>query len=282
MINSNRILQSVRILQNIFFFVPVLVIFARSIGISLGELLLVEAFFTLLITFIDLPLGHITDKLSAKYALALGMAFQALACFLLYFFPNPSVFWGTQILFALAMGLTRGSDSALNLALLRDHSQEHDFIKSEKQYMSLLLGFEALSFFLGGYMASLDLKLPFLFTGVTQILSLFLMLLIKNLKTETESQLNWSQKYHYLKESLSSTQSHRFLILTVVFMGIGLTALLYLAPLVMEKSNLNLTEIGSLFAFASLTAALLSWVLKNWHIKILWLILLGFWDFWVF
>jgi predicted MFS family arabinose efflux permease len=275
----NQLFLTTRVFQNIYFFIPIIVLYAQHIGLNLAQLFIIESIFTLIITFIDIPLGHLTDKISAKYALFVGASLQALACLSLYILPSPLTFVLTQIAFAFAIGVTRGSDSAYNLALLKSQNDEKEFRASENRFMRFLLVAEAISYLAGGYLALQDIKLPFLLTTIFQIFAAVLILFCPNLKTEAEQNLNWSEKYTSLQTILTNSKGHRFFVFAIIAMGCAFTTILYIAPVAINQKGADYSQIGYIFAFASIMAAIIGKLSSKWNLKQVYLLVFGLFGF---
>ncbi|HSZ31294.1 MAG TPA: hypothetical protein VK784_16245 [Pseudonocardiaceae bacterium] len=58
-----------RLLLGSYFFVPYIALYAMSLRIPLGTILVIEALFALLTVLFDLPAGHLADRMGARQVL---------------------------------------------------------------------------------------------------------------------------------------------------------------------------------------------------------------------
>lgn len=165
-----RRLFVVRLFLKSYFFVPYIVLYAKHLGFSLGLLLTVEAVFGILIVVFDLPAGHLADRIGPRQALLAGAFLEGMASLLLGGLANQAIFWIVQPLFAAAAALTQGADAGLAGLILRHDKALEDFEQGEQLFQRLALVWTAAVYGLASALSLVSLRLPFIATGVVQLL----------------------------------------------------------------------------------------------------------------
>ena len=61
-----------KILRNIVFFVPIIVLFWQENGLSMTEVMVLQSFFALAIVFLEVPTGYFADVFGRKRSLILA------------------------------------------------------------------------------------------------------------------------------------------------------------------------------------------------------------------
>ncbi len=107
-------LQGIRMLFWMHFFAAVLVPFYTDWGgLTLAQVLFLNAWFFLCNFLFEVPTGTVADFLGRKVSLALGSAVAVGAALLYVSHPSLPVFMAAEILFAIAYTLHSGADEAL-------------------------------------------------------------------------------------------------------------------------------------------------------------------------
>lgn len=249
----SRVLISARLALNLFLFTPFIVLYAGDLGLDFRTVLLVESMFALLITITDLPCGHLADRIGPKWALLIGGALQGTACALLYALPAPAIFWGTQVLFAFAVAISRGADSALNFAQLKAAGAEATFEASESRLMSLLLVGRAIAYVAGGFVATLGYRQTFLATACVQLVGVGLLLLLPgSAPGQQRARFTLQERLGKVWRACMASPDARRQLLLMVLAGSSFQTILYLAPALARSAGIDTYELGAFFALATL------------------------------
>lgn len=253
-----KLFNTARIFSFLFFFIPYITLYAQELGFSLSQIMLVESFFALLIVFLDIPLAHFSDKFGAKKILILGSFLQSLACFLLFFWQKPQVFWFAQIIFAFAVSLARGADATLHYKILQKNGHQEAFKRRESLFLTRLMVFEFIAFIMAGYLATWGSHYTFLATGGTQLLSTFLFLALphfENLEKKSPApHFSLRERLSLLSTILRENTSLKKNLIPIFFIGGALITVTHLIPLIALDKGLKSQDIGYLFGFAGVVA----------------------------
>jgi MFS family permease len=253
-----------RVFLSTFFFIPFVVLYATSIGLDFATLMLVESFFGVLLILLDLPGGHLADRIGPKRALIIGGALQGVACLALFFVPHVLVFWLVQVCFALAVSLSRGADSAMNHTLHERTGRAEGFELSEARFMALLLAARAMAYFASGLMALLGYRYTFLFTGITQLLGCTLLLAVPDGKSsDVRSEITLGARLKAVIKTCTSSLTIGLQIVAIVLVGSAFSIILYLLPALADAAGIATYRLGALFALSTLGAAGLSFLVQR-------------------
>ena len=112
-------------------FMPTIVLFFQENGLSLFDIMLIQAVYSVAIAVLEIPSGYVADLLGRKMAMVIG-TFLGFLGILIYSMSYG--FWGF-LPAALAMGIGQsfvsGSDTALMYDSLLDMGRSKEFVKFE-------------------------------------------------------------------------------------------------------------------------------------------------------
>ncbi len=108
------VLYATRLLYQMHFLTAVLIPFFRDWGgLSLGEILLMNAWFFSWVSALEVPTGGVADRFGRKASILLGYAFGALGVAIYVSVPRFEVFLLAEFVVALGTALASGADEAL-------------------------------------------------------------------------------------------------------------------------------------------------------------------------
>jgi MFS family permease len=263
-------LLTARLLLSSYFFVPYIVIYAQSIGIGVGTLLVIEAVFALLIVLLDLPAAHLADRLGSRQVLILGALLEAAASFLLGGLPHPFVFWAVQPVFAAAAAMTMGADAGLAAGLLRVSGRTADFESAERLYQSLRLAVTAAVLGGASALSLIALRMPFLATGVVQLGAAAALLAVPDVRSESDTgpeRMPLPTRLRGLATAVRRTRGLPVDLAALILAGTAFSILLYLMPVYFVHSGISVHMVGVIAAVVALVAALLAHFLsRRWQL----------------
>jgi|TARA_B110000971_G_scaffold144264_1_gene147402 MFS family permease len=159
-------------------FMPIIWLFYEENGLTITDLFLIQAIYSVTIATLEIPSGYVADVFGRKNSMVTGTFFGFLGI-LIY---SLSFGFGGFLLAALCLGVGQsfisGSDTALMYDSLVEINRSNEFIKLEGRTISMGNFAEAIAFVIGGSLAEISLRTPFYyqvviaFTGFT--IALFL------------------------------------------------------------------------------------------------------------
>lgn len=266
------LLMAARMLLAGYFFVPYIVLYARSIGIDIGMLLVIEAVFALLIVVFDLPAAHLADRLGARRVLVTGALLEATAALLLGGLPHAAVFWAVQPLFAASQAMTMGADSALAAGLLRVAGRSEEFEGGERLFQSLRLAVTAAVLVGASALSVVSLRLPFLVSGIAQLAAVTVLLAVPDVRSESDSGPERIALRARLRGLATTVRRSRGLpvdLAALVLTGTAFSVLLYLMPVYFVHCGIGEHMVGVAAAAVALAAAGISHLVSGrWALRL--------------
>ncbi len=150
-------------------FKPFTYFYARSRGLSVFEFMALYAIFSAAVILLEVPTGAWADRLGRRRSMAVGAGLMGLASFGYLAATGFLLFAVFEFLFAAGLTLTSGADSAFLFDTLRHVGREDDYRRLEgKASYSKHMGL-AVAALIGGALASIDLRLPYVVTGIVSL-----------------------------------------------------------------------------------------------------------------
>lgn len=165
-----KILPFIYILDRCWFWLPIwlffYLLFTNYTGVAILDATMLFFFF-----LAEIPSGIFADRFGKKTTLIIAWLFMGIATIVMGYSPNFTVLFLTQIFVGLGRAFRSGAQEAMVYDTLKTLRQE----KRYRSYLGYLqtLGIITLAVtsILGGYLYTLDPKLPFVLNGLTGLLA---------------------------------------------------------------------------------------------------------------
>ena len=159
---------------------PIIWLFYEENGLTITDLFVIQAIYSVTIALIEIPSGYVADVLGRKNAMITGTFFGFLGI-LIY---SLSFGFNGFLLAALCLGIGQsfisGTDTALMYDSLVELNRSDDFIKLEGRTISMGNLAEAIAFVIGGFLAEISLRTPFYYqVGIALVGFIIALLLIE-------------------------------------------------------------------------------------------------------
>lgn len=177
---------------------PTIVLFFQDNGLSLQDIMVIQAVYSVSIAIIEIPSGYVADIIGRKNSMIIGTAFGTIGM-IIYTFSFG--FWGF-LAAALSLGIGQsfvsGSDTALMYDSLAELDRKDDFVKYEGRSIAFGNFAEAIAFIIGGFLAEISLRTPFYYQSVIAFLGFIVALLLIEPPTKKMSKANPLQNIKYI------------------------------------------------------------------------------------
>lgn len=232
------------------FFIPVLIPFLSSLGLSMQEILIVEAVFSVTMVLLEVPSGYFADIFGRKLSVVLGLFF--FLCSMMIFTVGTE-FWhfvAAEIVGGIGLSFRSGAIEALLYDSLIQLKKEDDYKKYQGNMFLWMRVSCVFAYLTGGAMATYLLKLPVYFAVLPAALGLFATLFLIEPERHEMAAEKWGHFVRIVKESFFGNEKLRwFLFYAAVPWGISFAAFWLFQE--------YLTEVGfSLFWFGVVIASM--------------------------
>lgn len=244
-------------LANMYFFLPIYVIYLYHKGLSFTEIMLLEAFYAIIPVLLEVPTGYFADVKGRKPSLIISLlsVVIALVVFLLgteiWHFMISMALWGVSVAF------WSGADSAMVYDTLLSAKQEKRYTAVWGKISSIMLVSFAISSLIGGFVADINISLPFVMTTIASAVAL--LFILKMREPEREKPLMEKGHLHNIvsisKEAVSNKTFFFITAYGVFFTGINVVLFLVVQAIALTL-GISLGMLGTLFALAGLAIAL--------------------------
>jgi len=208
------------------FFIPVLALFYIASQVTLAQFTIIMAVFSLSTLLLEIPTGVIADLLGKKKTLLLSRAMYVIEIIMLAFFNGFWIFLIAKIISGIGVSLSSGTNQALLYDSLKrlKRQEEHKKISGLASTISKIS--MALVFIMGGYLFSINPKLPAILSLIPITLGFILTFLIKE-PYPPKKAFNWENSIAHLKEGLGYFKKNSYLIyLALLTLLIGSTIIM--------------------------------------------------------
>jgi len=256
--NINR-LYLIKISKWLMILMPVIVVFFMENGLSLQQIFVLKAINSVSIILLEIPTGYFADVWGRKNTLIFGgiLGFLGFLAYALAF--NFLGFIIAEICLGIGVSFISGSDSALLYDTLKDHNKENEFVKYDGRMVSVGNFAEAIGGILGGFLASISIKLPVIIQVVVAFIAIPAAITLK----ETENRKNlknigFQQIWQIVKASLFQNKILRNYILLSSVLGCSTLAMAWFVQPFFDAINVPLQAYGILWTILNLSVGIVS------------------------
>jgi MFS family permease len=141
--------------------VPIIVLFWQNNGLSITDIMILQSIFSIIVVLLEVPSGYFADIHGRKTSLVLGGIAMSLGIGIYSFAASFSTFLIAEIAIAFSISLFSGADSALVYDSLKGLKREKTFKKVWGNIVALSLVGMIFFNLSGGFLAEVNLRLPF-------------------------------------------------------------------------------------------------------------------------
>lgn len=159
------LLYAERLCGNLMFFVPVIVVFFQSQGLSMTQVMVLQTAFAVTVVALEVPSGFFADRAGRRPSIFLGASAVTAGCAVYATGYGFGQFLVAEMLWALGASLISGADSAILYDTLLALGREDEYKKIEGHASFLALSGAAAAAAAGGFVATAGLRLTFYLTA---------------------------------------------------------------------------------------------------------------------
>ncbi|HNQ67735.1 MAG TPA: MFS transporter [Bacteroidales bacterium] len=142
-------------------FMPIIVLFYQENGLSLRDVLTLQAVYSIAVIALEIPSGYLADVWGRKSTIILGAVLGTIGFAIYSFTSGFYEFLIAELVLGVAQSFISGSDSALLYDSLKNENKENQFIKYEGRVLAIGNFAETIAAVVGGFLAEISLRTPF-------------------------------------------------------------------------------------------------------------------------
>ncbi|HCK10786.1 MAG: hypothetical protein CME21_22800 [Gemmatimonadetes bacterium] len=149
---------------------PIFFLYFSSL-LSLSDVLLLESIYYITVVLLEIPTGYLADRVGHRRVLIGSSIAQMTACLAFVSSDHFSVLAFGQIMLATGMALGSGSDTSYHFSVLAALGRSDEYGSREAKAARSLLISQATSALIGGAVATMDLRVAYLFTMASSLVA---------------------------------------------------------------------------------------------------------------
>lgn len=154
-----------RLLATSYVYMPIFMLFQAARGLTFAESLALGGIFSGVVVLVEVPTGVFADRFGRRRSMLLGALTMVASCAIAARSHSFGELAVAEALAALSIALCSGADSAYLYDFLRQHDRAHEYSRHESTASAFHLLGSAVAFAASGFLAEIDLALPYLVTA---------------------------------------------------------------------------------------------------------------------
>ena len=239
---------------------PIIVLFFQEHGLTLTEVMLLQAIYSLSVALFEIPSGYIADIFGRKQTIVFSTIFSFIGFLVFSFYGGFYAFALAQVLIGIGGSLMSGSDSAIIYDTLLETKSKTSYTKIEGRNYAIGNFSEAAAGILGGFLAVGSLYLPIYVQTSILFFSIPIALTLVEPTIHEENKLDRSFRaiMEVVKFSLVDNTRLRWLIIYSSAMGVATLSMAWFAQPFFKEVGVPLAYFGILWAGLNFSAGLTS------------------------
>ena len=258
-----RLLLTLAALRQALFPIPVITLFwRRQLGMSLADVMLLQAIFALAATVCEVPSGYLADRIGHRRSLLVA-SWLSLAGWLAYALAGsfPGVV-AAEVALGMGIAFASGADSALLWVSLAGAGRTNEYARWEGRLQAAAQTSESVSAACGGYLYALAPRLPMWLQVPMAALGLGAVLAMDGTRARSSDPAGGHRHLQRLVRLARLTlHEHARLRTTIalsVALGLSSFVLVWLIQPYMEERHIPEPWFGPVWAIANLWVALMA------------------------
>ncbi|MFO7933896.1 MAG: MFS transporter [Bacteroidales bacterium] len=165
-------LYLIKVAKWFMLFMPIVVPFYESNGLSMRDIMVLQAIYSIAIVVLEIPSGYLADVIGRRKTLIIGAVFGT-AGFATYSVSHGFAgFLLAEMILGFGQSCISGADSAMLYDSLLEKGQEGKYTRYEGRITSFGNISEAVAGILGGLLAGISVRLPYLAQTAVSLIAL--------------------------------------------------------------------------------------------------------------
>lgn len=241
-------------------YMPIVVPFYESNGLSMKDIMILQAVYSVAIVILEVPSGYLADVIGRRKTLILGAVFGTFG-FATYSFSYGFVgFLVAEIILGIGQSCISGADSAMLYDSLLEKGQEKKYTRFEGRITSLGNVAEAVAGIAGGLLAGITLRAPYFAQTFVALIALpAAITLVEPSRKVPLIKAGLSEIVRIARFALFKDRPLRRNILFSAITGTSTLTMAWFAQPYFEFTNIDIAWFGILWTTLNLTVAISSY-----------------------
>ena len=253
-------LYLIKIAKWFMLYMPIVVPFYESNGLTMKDIMLLQAIYSIAIVVLEIPSGYLADVIGRRKTLIIGAVFGTIG-FATYNFSYG--FWGfllAEVILGLGQSCISGADSAMLYDSLLEKGEEKQYTRFEGRITSLGNIAEAIAGIIGGLLATITLRAPYFAQAFVAFIALpAAITLVEPTRKVPLIKAGFMEVVRIAKFAIFGDRSLRRNILFSSITGTATLTMAWFAQPFFEYTNIEIAWFGVLWTCLNLTAAITSY-----------------------
>lgn len=240
------------------FIVPILMVFLRKMGLSLFELLLLQTIYSITLTIFEFPSGVFADLFGRKKALLIFFSLWIFGLSIYCLGTTFQMFAIAESLLGIGTAFLSGTLTALVYDILKEYGRVGEATKIFGNIQALTIYSSLTAFIIGGFIATIDLRLPFWFTLITFLIGTAICSTLREPRLESKVP-NYTSFIVHVKKSIDTLRNDlhlSILIFITAFLGCLFTVSFWIWQPYLQDIGVSIEFFGIIYGVNSITTAL--------------------------
>ena len=239
---------------------PIVVPFYESNGLSMKDIMVLQAVYSIAIVVLEIPSGYLADVIGRRKTLILGAVFGTFG-FATYSFSFGFIgFLVAEIILGIGQSCISGADSAMLYDSLLEKGEEKKYTRFEGRITSLGNVAEAVAGIAGGLLAGITLRTPYFAQTFVALIALpAAITLVEPSRKVPLIKAGLIEIVHIARFALFTDRPLRRNILFSAITGTATLTMAWFAQPFFEYTRIDIAWFGILWTSLNLTVAITSY-----------------------
>ncbi len=241
-------------------FMPIVVPFYEENGLAMKDIMLLQAIYSVAIVILEIPSGYLADVIGRRRTLILGSVFGTLGFATYSLSHGFTGFLVAEIILGIGQSCISGADSAMLYDSLLERGEEKKYTRFEGRITSLGNIAEAIAGIIGGLLAGISLRIPYLAQSFVAFIALpAAITLVEPVRKMPLINRGIMEIFQIARFALFKDRPLRRNILFSAITGTSTLTMAWFAQPFFEHAGIDILYFGILWTTLNLTVALTSY-----------------------
>jgi MFS family permease len=243
------------------FSIPIIVLFFKENGLSMREIFLLQALFSIAVIVLEIPTGYFADRFSRKTSILIGSIVATIGYALYAASHTFSGFLFAETALGIGLCFVSGADSAMLYDTLIEKGEEKTYKKVEGKNGSISMVSEGVTSIIGGFLALVSLRFPLYWDAAFTFLMVPVALTLVEPKKQVveSSESAVAKMWRLTRFSLHDHVEIKWLIVYSAIVSASTLTMVWFIQVYWVATNVPVGLFGVLWAMLQFAAAFFSW-----------------------